>query len=46
MPYQEPLKKGQEVFVRRPIQVYATVIGPRDFGVRTAQMSIAFSFSP
>ncbi len=32
MPYQEPLKKGQEVFVRRPIQVYATVIGPRDFG--------------
>jgi len=24
----EPLKKGQEVFIRRPIQIYARVIGP------------------
>jgi HSP20 family molecular chaperone IbpA len=28
MPDREPLKKGQEVFIRRPIQIYATVIGP------------------
>lgn len=31
MPNQEPLKKGQEVFLKAPLQIYATVIGPRDF---------------
>jgi HSP20 family protein len=30
MPDQAPLRKGQEVFIRRPIQIYANVIGPRD----------------
>jgi HSP20 family protein len=28
MPNHEPLKKGQEVFIRRPIQIYATVLEP------------------
>jgi HSP20 family protein len=30
MPDRAPLRKGQEVFIRRPIQIYANVIGPRD----------------
>lgn len=27
MPNHEPLKKGQEVFIKRPVQIFATVIG-------------------
>ena len=30
---QYPLKKGQEVFVKRPVEIYATVVGPRDWGL-------------
>jgi HSP20 family protein len=33
MPSQYPLKKGQEVFVKRPVEIYATVVGPRDWGL-------------
>jgi HSP20 family protein len=31
MPNHDPLKKGQEVFLKQPLQIYATVIGPADF---------------
>jgi HSP20 family molecular chaperone IbpA len=33
MPDQYPLKQGQEVFVKRPVEIYATVVGPRDWGL-------------
>jgi HSP20 family protein len=34
----DPLKKGQEVFLKRPLQIYATVIGPADFGSDDSQI--------
>jgi HSP20 family molecular chaperone IbpA len=33
MPDQYPLKKGQEVFVKRPVEIYGSVVGPRDWGL-------------
>ena len=33
MPDQYQLKRGQEVFVKRPVEIYATVVGPRDWGL-------------
>ncbi len=33
MPQQYPLKKGQEVFVKRPVEIYANVVGARNWGL-------------
>jgi hypothetical protein len=44
----EPLKKGQEVFLKRPVSIYAQVIGPRegDFGLPAEQVSYAVQILP
>jgi len=48
MPNSEPLKKGQEVFIRRPMQIYATVIAPPtdaagNYGVRLRPLKQYYS---
>jgi HSP20 family molecular chaperone IbpA len=48
MPNIEPLKEGQEVFLRRPIQIYAKVIGPHegDLGLPEEQVRYAVQLLP
>jgi HSP20 family protein len=50
MPNHEPLKKGQEVFIRRPMQIYANVIAsPTDaagnYGVRLQPLKQYYSLA-
>ena len=44
----EPLKKGQEVFLKRPVQIFAKVIGPRegDVGLPDEQVHYAVQLIP
>src|ERR1700730_829961 len=48
MPNIEPLKEGQEVFLRRPIQIYAKVIGRHegDLGWPEEQVRYAVQLLP
>jgi HSP20 family protein len=42
----EPLKAGQQVFLRRPVQVYAKIIGPCPSGLPLEQMCYAVQLLP
>jgi hypothetical protein len=44
----EPLREGQEVFLKRPVQIFAKVIGPRasDWGLPEEQVYYAVQLMP
>jgi HSP20 family molecular chaperone IbpA len=48
MPNTQPLKPGQEVFLKRPLQIYARVIGPceGDWGLPDGQAPYAVELLP
>jgi HSP20 family molecular chaperone IbpA len=48
MPNTQPLKPGQEVFLKRPMQIYARVIGPceGDWGLPNGQAPYAVELLP